>query len=90
MTITITETDRDYIRRAKSKGLRLYEDGAVTLYGDGYAAVRDGQHVYYADSEGCDCSPAAHRNGHACSHMWAGRHAIDAAHVLQESQQVAA
>lgn len=90
MTITITAQDRDYIRRAKSKGLRLYEDGSVTLYGDGYAAVRDGRHVYYADSEGCDCSPAARRNGHACEHMWAGRHALDSIGTMRATQQVAA
>lgn len=70
-TITITEADRDYIRRAKERGLRLHESGAVELDGSvAVARVRDGESIQHADATGCTCSTREARGGHACGHMW--------------------
>ncbi len=76
MLITITERDRVQIRRAKAKGQRLFEGGAVELVGTG-ALVDDGGIAHHADATGCDCSTADERGGHACSHMWSFWYALD-------------
>ncbi len=68
-TITVTTEKLQQMRSAKERGLRLHRDGAVEP--NGYVArVRDGEHMHRANGEGCKCSTAAERRGHACSHMW--------------------
>ncbi len=81
MTITTTQTDRYTIRQAQAKGLALVENGAVNLMGGTGALVSDGTLLYYADATGCGCSTLESRGGHACSHQWAGRYALDAGKV---------
>ncbi len=82
MLITITERDRVQVRRAKAKGQRLFEGGAVELVGTG-ALVDDGGIAHHADATGCDCSTREERGGHACSHMWSFRYALD--HATRET-----
>ncbi len=78
-TITITEADRRYIRRAKERGLRLHRNGAVELDGSvAVARVRDEESVHHADATGCTCSTLDERGGHACAHQWGWHFEVEA------------
>ncbi len=76
LEITTTEAGKRYIRQAKARGLRLHEDGAVRM-SDGRATVRDGEHIHHASGQGCTCSTAEERRGHACGHMWGWHFAVE-------------